>query len=200
MLSNTKTSFILILSLVTLVSGNFIVNLSPTSTLGSATVNHFFAKYPNLFKHVGQVYSFGAFAGFSGNFNLNLIRALQNNPMVHSVVPDVRVTTTEYVDMDMKERFGAMDAEALGGVWLEDMLKPFKKSSIGKKLFGQRVEIEEKNKEQVLVSQASKPLVQYEAPRHLARIQQRKRLSSSGKFYGDLIFFFFGYKLSGLTN
>lgn len=163
-----QATFLVTLSFVTLVSGNFIVNLSSTSTLGALTIDEFFKRYPGLFKHVGHVYSFGSFAGFSGNFNLPVIRALQNNPLVQSVVPDVSVSTTEFADMEILD---SLDIEALGSIRLEGALRNLKKNglNLGKKaLSADPID---------LISTAS---VQYDAPRHLARIQQRKRLSSTG--------------------
>ncbi|VVT54634.1 uncharacterized protein SAPINGB_P004174 [Magnusiomyces paraingens] len=94
-----KKSYIgVIFCLLATVDANIIVKLSSSSTIGS-----FFHRYPQIMRHVGQVYSFGDFIGFSGNFNLNVIRALQHNPFVKSIVPDTQVMTTE--EMELRDKF-----------------------------------------------------------------------------------------------
>lgn len=127
-----KKSYIgVIFCLLATVDANIIVKLSSSSTIGS-----FFHRYPQIMRHVGQVYSFGDFIGFSGNFNLNVIRALQHNPFVKSIVPDTQVMTTE--EMELRGADG--------------------------------------EEEEVVVLE-----VQRNAPRHLARIQQRQRLQVTGR-------------------
>lgn len=154
----------------TLAAATFIVNLSPTSARGASTVGAFFRKHPALFRHVGQVYSFGPFAGFSGNFNVKLVRALQMNPLVHSVVPDVRVTTTQYGLQNVGDGVNEVSANGLGV-----RRKLFEKHQVRRGPVG---------------SLALSSMIQYDAPRHLARIQQRRRLGHVGEFLLLLSIFF----------
>lgn len=148
--------FILLVSLqLSVVDANIIVKLKDSSTIGE-----FFRWNPTLYRHVGQVYSFGSFVGFSGNFNLNNIRLLQNSPWVKSIVPDIQVKTTEYhVHEEYEEENTNIEKN---------------ENDTTTELQDQKNMVTQQNAPNVLATQ-------YGAPRHLARIQQRQKLRLDGE-------------------
>lgn len=109
---------------------------------------------------------------------MKLVRALQMNPLVHSIVPDVRVTTTQYGVP------GGLPNGLPGGV--DEVNEVFANGLGVRRKFFEKQQVRDDPVESLAISS----VIQYDAPRHLARIQQRRRLGYVGEFYS---FYFYSF-------